>query len=320
MNYVIVAGYVCSGSSVVCDLLKEVNGFFVPAVEFKVIREPHGLIDLENKLVQNWNFFHSAHAIIEFEELIECFTNSKTYVYHYEKLFNKNFGEISREFIDSITSFSYEAGSSMFPNLLKKDKKKWFAKKQNNNIEKIKFSHINKQEFLTAVHDYLDKIFVEYKNDGYSSVVLDQGLSPNCANRINDYFPNGKMIVVDRDPRDVAVSMMRRKKGIGPELALEMNADKYIEWFKATRCNDVMVSTNVLYMKYEDLIHNYEDSKQKVFEFLNVEEKDHTNQFQYFNPDVSRTRIGQWKNCIHNTNEKYFFEQIEKHLGQYLYM
>lgn len=56
------------------------------------------------------------------------------------------------------------------------------------------------------------------------------------------------------------------------------------------------VSPNVLYMTYEDLILNYEDSRNKVFDFLDIDPRMHTHQFEYFDPAVSIKRIGAWKN------------------------
>jgi len=63
LNYICVIGYGRSGSSACIDLLKEFQNLHVMDGEFRIAKDPHGLLDLENSLVHNWDFMRNDVAI-----------------------------------------------------------------------------------------------------------------------------------------------------------------------------------------------------------------------------------------------------------------
>ena len=54
-NFVSISGYGWTGSSACIDILHEFKGFGALKGEFRIAKDPYGLIDLENSLVHNWD-------------------------------------------------------------------------------------------------------------------------------------------------------------------------------------------------------------------------------------------------------------------------
>ena len=65
-TYILVSGYGWTGSSAVVDLLKEINKACYMNVEFRIIKDPKGLRDLYDSLVENWDPLNSDIAIKDF--------------------------------------------------------------------------------------------------------------------------------------------------------------------------------------------------------------------------------------------------------------
>ena len=68
LNFISVIGYGWTGSSAYIDLLEEFSGVGVLPGEFRIAKDPYGLIDLEDSLVHNWDFIRHDVAIRRFRE------------------------------------------------------------------------------------------------------------------------------------------------------------------------------------------------------------------------------------------------------------
>lgn len=320
MNYIIVGGYISTGSSVVSDILKEYNSFFVPEIEYKVFRESNGILDLEEQLCGDWDWSKSNLAISNFLKMCKDFTSGISVPYSYDKYINPDFLKISKEFIDRIVEFEYIAGSSYYNffderNTKQRVKDKLTGKSPNLQIRTGYFSDINYDEFRKNVKWYTDRVFEIYEEKGYETVILDHTFSPHSANRINDYFDDIKMIIVDRDPRDTALQLAKMERGIGADISANMQADKYVKWFLKVR-EKKHEAENILYTRYEDLIFNYDVERKRILDFVGIQgEAD--NQFKYFNPEISCKYVGWWKDEYAKNRD--FFDTIEKLLPEYCY-
>ena len=69
MTFINVAGYFGTGSSAVVDLLKEFKDFYECDAEIRFIKDPYGISQLENALVNQWELVNSAAAIADFREM-----------------------------------------------------------------------------------------------------------------------------------------------------------------------------------------------------------------------------------------------------------
>ena len=74
---------------------------------------------------------------------------------------------------------------------------------------------------------------------------------------------------------------------------------------------------NILFIKFEDLILNYEFTKDKIIKFLNIDKKKVDLNKRTFLPHKSSKNIGLYKSL----DRKYYkaIEYIEENLKDYLY-
>ena len=66
LHFVSVGGYGWTGSSACIDILKEFEGFGDLNGEFRIIKDPYGISDLEHSLVDSWDFVRHDIAIQDF--------------------------------------------------------------------------------------------------------------------------------------------------------------------------------------------------------------------------------------------------------------
>jgi len=66
IKFIAVSGYGWSGSGACIDILREFSGVDGPNNEFRMIKDPYGLLDLENSLTSSWDFVRHDMAIKDF--------------------------------------------------------------------------------------------------------------------------------------------------------------------------------------------------------------------------------------------------------------
>jgi hypothetical protein len=300
LKYVAVSGYGWSGSGAVVDILKEVEGFKSPDIEFRLFSDPGGILDLETFLVYEWDLLRSNAAINDFIELCHIYNRPQTrYQYggNARMKLTKNFIKYSLDYVASLSSFSYYGNSMIFSYNLSKIE--YFLKKYLNDKLKLqRISRPNKQEFTDKTKLFLNKIFTDFaKGNNTGTIILDQVIPviSNTTEMVMKYFENIKLIVVDRDPRDIYVELDKYK-------TLFVNYDdelesvyKYIEWFKTLRANNLH-GPQVKCIKFENLVNNYEEILLQIVSFIDVDIAMHKNKFMYFIPQESKNNIGIWRN------------------------
>ncbi len=322
--YVIVSGYVASGSSIICDLLEEVDGVGVlgGGKEFKLIKEPCGLLELETLLNEQWNWIRSSEAIRRFVWLYRKMGNPKENNSDYSKLINHNFLEISNQFVSDITEFRYDVGSSVIDimdRLWSSDLKNVFLRVLHNRVshhlfpihkEKAYFTSISSDKFVIAARKYMDLLFDEkWGEDMYTHLCLDQALYPYDGKHMKDFFSNSKMIIVRRNPMDQLASLIEHEKGIGPEMKERPDAKKYLSWLENAQKKE-SIDKDIIRVSYENIICNYDEGTQKIFDFLRISPDRHTRKKEIFNPDISVKRIGKWKKYLDIPKYKQMFLAI----------
>ena len=83
------------------------------------------------------------------------------------------------------------------------------------NAIKTYFSRPGKDFFINKTQIFIDNLFINYLCKDVT-IVLDQSISPvNIENTIK-YFRSSKIIVVDRDPRDVYIDLVKEKTSYVP--------------------------------------------------------------------------------------------------------
>ena len=109
LSFVAVGGYRSSGGTAVLDVLKEVETYAVPNVEFRLFCDPYGLIDLQTAIFERIDpekidiackDFLCSKIIFELQKIF------KTGL-HYENYISPNFKKLSDEYINNISQFKY---------------------------------------------------------------------------------------------------------------------------------------------------------------------------------------------------------------------
>ncbi|MBP5403016.1 MAG: hypothetical protein J6Y36_07655 [Treponema sp.] len=319
-SFILTAGYGWSGSSVIVDLLKEYDGIIDSDVEFRLIKDPHGLADLRYQLTKNWDVLTVDAAIKEFMRLASCMNHSSTkttYGLGYDKKIGPNFMALTKSFIEGITSFSFQSNSWIFN--LEKSRirivfEKILRKLHIDYTEGVmNFSQCTEEQFDNAVKKYLDSLFFSC---GDKKVILDQAISPLHPEMVPVFFDDSKMLVVDRDPRDIYVNLIKGKNLIGAELSKSHDVNKYIQWHRACRKykEELKSFSYVKQFQFEKLVCDYEKSVKEVESFLKISDKDHVNKKKYFIPEESSKNVGIWKK--YPCQEE--IRTIEKELPEYI--
>lgn len=330
---IVPTGYMGSGSSAITDLIAEFKDCQNEhkSYEYILLHCPDGLFDLEDKLLIGNNAIRSDEAIRTFEKQMNKLYNKKFWwVGNYENIIGPNFKKITEEYIKNIEQFNYngfwytheEVNTEMFIKLslrkilklvtLNKIKYKKILRYQDG----MRISLVNDNEFYKYSQDYIYNIIEEISN-GKENVILDQFLLPFNLFRVDNYFDEKlKVIVVERDPRDVFI--LNKYIWTQRELQVPMpyDVEEFCEYYKRMRekekeCN----SDKVLRVKFEDLIYKYDEKLKEIKKFLNFTTNDHINPKTRFNPDISIKNTQIFRKKEYEDEIKI----IEKKLQKYLY-
>jgi hypothetical protein len=325
-DFICVSGYGRSGSSACIDLLKEFEFVDGPDKEFRMAKDPHGLLDLELSIVDNWEFIRHNTAINDFLEYCSMLGRGESIF----KKVGKNFSDIlyidfmkeSIEYVNRINNFTYFGDTMLHRyrlNALQSFKQRLNSKLGLSNAALMHFSRPTKERFLVETNRYLRRLFENYAaNKNVHKVVLDQAISPTNIKKTLKYFDNAKLIIVDRDPRDIYANMIDKKMFLGMDILNDELAHKYIEWHRIVRQQSIQDVDNapmqdkVLRLNFEDLFLHYEGTIKKIKEFLEID-FNHKDKGVKFNPESVSDHVGIWKNVL---NQKTVF-QIEKELKEY---
>lgn len=326
--YVPVLGYGWSGSSAVVDFLREFSVTWEPGIEFRLIKDPYGLMDLKYNIIDRWEPLNVDIAI----------KNFLWFTYHlnvqsgrfklsnglgYERVWGDKFLEITREFVNKIAPFKYDSNWHFLEFQKSKQEvlydkiryKIWpFSKKR---IPKLFYAQLKQDDFDKLCKEYVDELISVIINADKTHVVLDQAVPIQNIEVARNYFTNYKTIVVDRDPRDQYVDLINSNMLIGADIKKTHDVDKFITWFLPYRRNqsEVKQMENVKFIRFEQLILNYKETSKEIMDFLGLDNAQHVERLTRLKPNVSAKNIGLWKEYPYPEEIKY----IESKLKAYIY-
>ena len=312
-NFILIYGFGYSGSGAVLDMLKEYNNVSINKAFFSIIKDSYGVIDLENSLIDNWDFVKSSIALDDFKWL--CFKSAKSSSNYFKPSgldlcgkIHKDFLKITDEYCESLVTFKYKCWNEV------RDFKSSYIASISNRFLRIlnrkfnfpiepndmmNFISISRDDFYSKTQKYINSLFSNYKDDEF--IVLDHHPLPiQFGDKLNHYFGNNaKMIVVDRDPRGVYYDLVTHNNRLGQELAKKHDWELYCEWHKSLRRN-LPQSKNILYLKFEDLIFNYDKYEKVIAEFLGLDLNEHARKFEFFDPKISIKNVNLWQTPTKN--------------------
>lgn len=300
-NIIFVEGLGFSGSGALLDLLREVDNCFVLPTEFRLINDPDGLLSLESAIIDNWTVFQGDVAIKRFRKLCRNLSNKYSGPYStldHTKIFGKDFLKVVDEYLDKLTQLDFEGlwyGNDTF--LKRKMIGRRFIGRNSFTTRKIYVArNLDREEFLEYTREFLSKLAslcLDERKPGL--FVIDGDYSVLNAGRVLSYFPQGKMILVIRDPRDIVATV---RSGLGAFMPDDF--DKNVEWqlslFKRWhKTVKELPKDQFLLINFDDLVNQYDKIQEEIFNFLEIDKSTHTKKQSIFDPSVSIKNIGIWK-------------------------
>ena len=343
-KYTIISGFNMTGKTVITDILKEFDGYNVPihTSEFNLLRIQGGILDLYNALEEDWSPIRSDAAIRRFRKVflklgmnasfkkpISLFLANGA---NYNQFFNGMFFKITNNYVNSLIDYSYDIE---WPYLAIDESpfKQFFTRVQSTFLKKKVFYRevygTDKKDFIKKTKNYLDELFQTISTPNTKTFVMHNTIEPFNPTRGLNLFDDAKIIIVQRDPRDVYAANYVRDGAYVPTFEVKRHwelkmgltgADKIDTFIKRQLAQYNRVKKNkdddrVLRLRFEEIVINYEQTLQKIYNFLNIDSTVHSNKGKFFKPELSKNNIGLWKMMGDNKEIKL----IEKALPDYCY-
>lgn len=327
MKKITCVGYHGTGSGVIDDLFREFDnvtqGYY--EAECRILHDADGISDLEYHLIDNPHRLKTSVAINRF---ISYAKENKRMC---EKIFGEAWLPLCYEFVDSIVDFKYKGylNKSLFtekPHL----KYVLFLYKIINKIRPLKYRHIpcynyfpdattyhaapDRNVFLNSVNRFVDKLCDAMPHsDTTEYYMIDQLLPVDNILHYLRYVPDLKVIVVDRDPRDLYINHHSHNDHVLPK-----DPYQFCKYYRDIRRNksdeDVQ---NALYVTFEDMIYKYDEMVKTITNYVGISIKHHVKPQTHFIPEISIKGTQLWK-----TTSKYSqaIRIIEKELPEFLHI
>ena len=163
--------------------------------------------------------------------------------------------------------------------------------------------------FYNETRKYFDSLIRELPGiEGKEYVHMDQLVPPYQLGRYSNYFDKIKILVIDRDPRDLyLLNKLHWSEGWIPS----DNVETYVKWFRLIRrrINFNDDENNVLRLRFEDCVMHYDETIARVESFLGLSQENHVFKKKYFNPDRSKRNMRLWEGINKFEEEVKFIEQ-----------
>lgn len=325
MKKIACCGYHISGSGVIDDLFREFDNVFQGSYEAEstFLKDPDMVSDLEHHLVENPQRMYSGVAIKRFEKSI------KARARNFHHIFGNNWERISFEYAKSLIKIDYQgytvndlylmSSFAWWSRLVRKGLNLVFMPKS----KRYKWNHnyfpsahtyhavLSESEFLQKTQKYVDNLCDAMSDGTKEYIMLDQLIPPSNPERYMRYVKDLKVVIVDRDPRDIYIQHILSKDHVLPK-------DPY-EFCVVYRDNRVItgnIPDNCMFVKFEDMIYNYEESIEKIIHFVGIDVSHHINKKEHFNPAISIKNTKLWEKHPEFSKDICI---IEKELSDYLY-
>lgn len=286
-------GFSLSGSSAITDFLMEFEENQVYLPEFIFAFHPDGLCDLDYHLNEECaKFLSSGVAIPRFRKLANMLLSRATH----GKIKN-----LTNEFLDSLIQVKWIGqeqgqivrfgnmyrivGLRVLYHIFKYIPYHLAVKYEIWPLSEMEFS-IRPDNFYELTKKYTDDILSAMGFDVTKNIVLDQPFPGNDPRKSMRYYRNAKAIIVDRDPRDIYALMEKvfpTQLYSVPHSSVEVFADYYYHMHK--NLEEVKHADNVLYIHFEELVYDYENTTRRIVEFLGLGK--HSYPKKYFEPEKS---------------------------------
>lgn len=325
MKKIACVGYHYTGSGVIDDLFRECDNVYQGEyeAEIKLLYEPDGIADLEYHLVENPTRFSSGLAIKRFMAYAERSSRQ------FAKVIGKDWEDLAKSYAEDLALIKYHGyragdvsyfslsqkflllywrvANKLFPRFMRKPKDTNFVPSAI-----TYYSRLDEDTFLHITTVFIENLCRMANKFNKEFVLLDQFVEASNPSKYLRYVKDMKVIVVDRDPRDLYLSRVTIN-----DRALPKDPHDFCLYYRSIRKKQGQTDPNTcLYMKFEDLVYNYEDSIQRVFKFVGIDKSHHIHPKQYFDPSVSIKNTRLWQK---NDSCAEAMRVIETELSDFLY-
>ena len=338
-------GYYSTGSSAVYDLLREYSSCTEEVhknnpIEHILLYMPNGLFDLEDKLLIGNSIHRSDEAMNAFYQAMkDLYENNYQVFGNYKKRYGKRFMDAVETFIEDLTEYRIKGrwyydnemqfsiahtAASTFHRICKQPVNANFFEniscrdKYSDNITRYAFP--TEADFYQKASAFIREFFSMSQGDNQGVLLLDHLILPHNAFRLPRYLDDGelKVIIVDRDPRDVYIDIRKRQKRDKEIPPIPVNPKDYVKYWRALRESErkVQLPKQVLRIQYEDLFCKYEETVALIEGFCGFTPEQHKYPGQFFNLSTARVFINQYKT---DTKWETSIKYIENNLQEYLY-
>ena len=315
---VAVVGFFGSGSSAVIDLLKEYDNCGIAlGIDERGIERPyeHKLLYSKGGLFETSILLRDINTAYGSDIYINSFMNNMKRLYYNNFVsfgsYKKLLGDV---FIESIQLFLRDLGVVKLNNGLSRSEHKIvsyfsplmailqiaakvvynkpiykFGKSNLMNHDPYYFCMPRSNDIYDASRLFIDRYFDMCYQQDKKVMIYDQLIHPQHVGIVDDFFyENFRAIIVKRDPRDVFClsKYVWSKPPHGFSAPLPNDAIQFADfWKKITKIDSI--SDKVLVISFEDLVYQYEETKQMITRFIGLNDKNHNAPQKYFDPRKS---------------------------------
>lgn len=332
-HYITCTGFGGTGSSVISDLMKEFENVKScgDSYELSLAFQIDGISDLQHYIVDDFERNKVAEAIYRFRKMTGELSKE------YKTVF-PNFEDLISKYLQSLVDVDFMGANVFHPLRYNKFIRFFYYDlplRVQNKILKLlprKDSYertpllkkylpieisMGGNRFFTATKElYADILDSFDKENKYEYLCFDQLVPAYNFCRYEKYFSNIKIILVDRDPRDLyLLNELFWHEAWIPSADIEC----FIKWYLILRKNkeqDLKSSDSVLFLQFEDAVYKYSETIPKILDFIGLSEEQHISKKQFFNPEKSKNNTRLWLKFNVRKNE---ISKIEHELSQYCY-
>lgn len=331
MKIITCASYYGTGSSAVTDYIGEFDCVHsLGDYEIRFLHDPDGIADLEYNLVWNHNRHNSGHAVKRFKRLVD-FNAGNRFIGKYEPFFDHRWKETAYRYIDSLVDFSYRGWWQY--DLLDRGTAYYYRKLLVNKFYKMTLGrnteHVlnvlpkertycarpTQEEFDAKTKAFVTELMQLGNKPNKPFLMVDQLLPSSNMGRFWKYFDDIKVIVVERDPRDLYVlEKLVWKCNVIPTESAEL----FCKWYRYTRAQrkiEPLDPEHAMLVQFEDLIYRYDETTKRLRDWLGLPEQAHLYPRQKLDPAKSIRNTRTWER--YDIGED--LQVIERELAEYLY-
>lgn len=157
-----------------------------------------------------------------------------------------------------------------------------------------------RDRFMAATRDWLNDVLCGVAGPDDDVVVLHNAFEPFDPTRSMRFFDDVRVIIVDRDPRDVYVAAqgyVGKYNRRGWSTATTESAESFIDLYRTYRgmVRKERDDSRVLRITFEKLVVDYETIVPEILRFVGKRPEDHVAPRRWFDPVRSAAGVGAWR-------------------------